>query len=94
MATGPDSQMLRDGTFDDLHTKFEEQKAKDFPAAAMIILSFVSGSDDGNDGGGTQKLCAGADDRGQGAPGEVAKARPAKLFELLIPPGLNLNPKP
>ena len=48
MATGPDSQMLRHGTFDDLQPKFEEQKAEDFPAAARIILSFVSGNDDGN----------------------------------------------
>ncbi|CAE7467623.1 unnamed protein product [Symbiodinium sp. CCMP2592] len=84
------TDMLSYGSFADVMTKIEEQKNKDFPPTALNILSLFTS--DGGDGGAEssanlQPMSEAAELKEKLL--SMAKAKTAKLFELLTPPAMS-----
>ena len=81
------SEMLSYGSFADVIGKIEEQKSKDFPATALNVLSLFSEGEASGAAGPSGALQPTSEARElKDKLLNVAKAKTAKLFELLTPP--------
>lgn len=81
------SEMLSYGSFADVIGKIEEQKSKDFPATALNVLSLFSEGEASGAAGPSGALQPTSEARElKDKLLNMAKAKTAKLFELLTPP--------